>query len=265
MRWIDLAINPIALKLGPLEVRWYGIFIVTGVILAVWLAMREAPQKKIRPDDILDFILIAFPISIIGARIYYVVFDFQYYLQNPAEIFAIWHGGIAIYGGLIAGAITLFVFSYYKMIAPLDFLDIAVPGVMLAQAMGRWGNFFNQEAFGRAVNSLDYLPKFIRDQMMIDHSYRTPTFLYESTWNLIGFALVMGLRHRIKILKSGDILAFYLVWYGLGRFVIEGMRTDSLMLGPIRVSQALSLILVIAGAILIFVNHKGNKYFLNKP
>lgn len=151
------------------------------------------------------------------------------------------------------------------MIAPLDFLDIAVPGVMLAQAMGRWGNFFNQEAFGRAVNSLDYLPKFIRDQMMIDHSYRTPTFLYESTWNLIGFALVMGLRHRIKMLKSGDILAFYLVWYGLGRFVIEGMRTDSLMLGPIRVSQALSLILVIAGAILIFVNHKGNKYFLNKP
>lgn len=264
MTALTLAINPIALKLGFLEVRWYGILIVTGVVLAVWLAMREAPRKKIRPDDILDFILIAFPIAIIGARIYYVLFDIQYYLKQPGEIFAIWHGGIAIYGGLIAGAITLFVFSYYKMIAPLDFLDIAVPGVLIAQAMGRWGNFFNQEAFGQVVQSLDYLPKFIRDQMLIDNSYRTPTFLYESSWNLLGFALVMGLRHRIKSLKSGDITAFYLIWYGLGRFVIEGMRTDSLMWGPIRVSQALSLVLVLAGLVLIFVNHQASKYFLNK-
>lgn len=108
------------------------------------------------------------------------------------------------------------------MIAPLDFLDIAVPGVLVAQAMGRWGNFFNQEAFGKAVNSLDYLPSFIKKQMYIDNSYRTPTFLYESSWNLIGFILVMSLRHRLKGLKSGDIVAFYLVWYGIGRFVIEG-------------------------------------------
>ena len=125
-----LAINPIALKLGPLDIRWYALCIVTGVVLAVWLAMKEAPRKKIRPDDILDFILIAFPIAIIGARIYYVLFDLGYYSKNPSEIFAIWHGGIAIYGALIAGGITLLVFSYYKLIAPLDFLDIAVPGVL---------------------------------------------------------------------------------------------------------------------------------------
>lgn len=265
MRQLFLAINPIALKLGPLEIRWYALCIVTGVVVAVWLAMKEAPRKKIKPDDILDFILIAFPIAIIGARLYYILFDLGYYRQNPGEIFAIWHGGIAIYGGLIAGAVTLFIFSYYKMIAPLDFLDIAVPGVLVAQAMGRWGNFFNQEAFGKAVNSLDYLPSFIKNQMYIENSYRTPTFLYESSWNLIGFVLVMSLRHRLKALKSGDIAAFYLVWYGLGRFVIEGMRTDSLMLGPIRVSQALSLVLVVGGLILVLVNHKVSKYFLNKP
>ena len=264
MRQLFLAINPIALKLGPLEIRWYALCIVTGVVVAVWLAMKEAPRKKIKPDDILDFILIAFPIAIIGARLYYILFDLGYYRQNPGEIFAIWHGGIAIYGGLIAGAVTLFIFSYYKMIAPLDFLDIAVPGVLLAQAMGRWGNFFNQEAFGKAVKSLNYLPNFIKNQMYIDNSYRTPTFLYESSWNLIGFILVMSLRHHLKWLKSGDIVAFYLVWYGLGRFVIEGMRTDSLMLGPIRVSQALSLILVLVGVVLVLVNHKVNKYFLNK-
>ena len=139
-----------------------------------------------------------------------------------------------------------------------------MPGVLVAQAMGRWGNFFNQEAFGKAVNSLDYLPSFIEKQMYIDNSYRTPTFLYESSWNLIGFILVMSLRHRLKGLKSGDIVAFYLVWYGIGRFVIEGMRTDSLMLGPIRISQALSLVLVVGGIILVLVNHKISKYFLNK-
>ena len=201
MGQLFLAISPIALKLGPFEIRWYALCIVTGVVVAVWLAMKEAPRQKIKPDDILDFILIAFPVSIIGARLYYV---------------------------------------------------------------GRWGNFFNQEAFGKAVNSLDYLPSFIKKQMYIDNSYRTPTFLYESSWNLIGFILVMSLRHRLKGLKSGDIVAFYLVWYGIGRFVIEGMRTDSLMLGPIRISQALSLVLVVGGIILVLVNHKISKYFLNK-
>ncbi|GAX47016.1 prolipoprotein diacylglyceryl transferase [Pseudolactococcus reticulitermitis] len=265
MSALFLAINPIALKLGPLEIRWYALCIVAGVVLAVWLAMKEAPRKKIKPDDMLDFILIAFPIAIIGARLYYILFDFGAYRQNPAEIFAVWHGGLAIYGGLIAGAVTLFIFSYYKLIAPLDFLDIAVPGVLVAQAMGRWGNFFNQEAFGKAVKSLDYLPSVIKNQMYIDNSYRTPTFLYESSWNLVGFALVMSLRHRLKALKSGDVLAFYLVWYGLGRFVIEGMRTDSLMLGPIRVSQALSLVLIVLGIILFLIHHKVSKYFLNKP
>lgn len=242
-------IDPVAIQIGPLSIRWYALCIMTGLILAVYLAMKEAPRKKINPDDILDFILIAFPLAIIGARLYYVVFDWFYYVKHPAEIIAIWQGGIAIYGGLITGAVVLLVFSYYHFIKPLDFLDIAAPGVMLAQAIGRWGNFINQEAYGEAVKSLNYLPDFIRKQMHIDGSYRTPTFLYESVWNLLGFAIIMVARRRKNFLKQGEITFFYLIWYGCGRFVIEGMRTDSLMFMGLRVSQWLSAILVLVGLV----------------
>ncbi|MGT2948295.1 prolipoprotein diacylglyceryl transferase [Streptococcus devriesei] len=245
-------INPIAVQIGPVAIRWYAVCIVTGLILAVYLATKEAPRKNINPDDILDFILIAFPLSIIGARIYYVLFDWNYYSTQPfSEMIAVWHGGIAIYGGLITGAIVLFVFSYYRMIKPLAFLDIAAPGVMLAQAIGRWGNFVNQEAYGKAVAHLNYLPDFIKNQMYIDGRYRTPTFLYESLWNLLGFAIIMSLRHKPKFLKEGEVTFFYLIWYGCGRFVIEGMRTDSLMFMNLRVSQWLSALLVIVGVVLV--------------
>ncbi|SDB26381.1 phosphatidylglycerol:prolipoprotein diacylglycerol transferase [Streptococcus henryi] len=250
-------INPIAFQIGPFAIHWYAICIMTGVILAVYLAMKEAPRKNIIPDDILDFILIAFPISIIGARLYYVAFEWSYYSQHLSEIVAVWNGGIAIYGGLIAGAIILFIFSYYRVINPIDFLDIAAPGVMIAQAIGRWGNFINQEAYGRAVKSLNYLPSFIQKQMFIEGSYRVPTFLYESVWNLIGFAIVLVFRRRPKLLKQGEIASFYLIWYGIGRFVIEGMRTDSLMVGGLRVSQWLSVILVIVGISFAIWQRKG--------
>lgn len=243
-------INPIAVQIGPIAIRWYAICIVTGLVLAVYLTGLEAPQKNIKKEDVLDFILIAFPLAIIGARLYYVIFNWDYYAKNPSEILAIWQGGIAIYGGLITGAAVLFVFCYYRMIKPIDFLDIAVPGVMLAQAIGRWGNFINQEAYGKAVAHLNYLPEWIKKQMYIDGHYRTPTFLYESLWNLLGFAIIMSLRHRPNLLKEGEITFFYLIWYGCGRFVIEEMRTDSLMFMNLRVSQGLSALLVAIGIIL---------------
>lgn len=239
--------NPIAIQLGPIAIRWYAICIVSGLILAVYLASKEAPRKKILSDDILDFILIAFPLSIIGARIYYVIFSWSDYKDNLGEIFAIWHGGIAIYGGLITGLICLVLFTRHRFIDTWDFLDITVPPVMIAQAIGRWGNFFNQEAYGKAVKSLDYLPAFIRDQMYIEGSYRVPTFLYESLWNFLGFILLLILRRKPNLLKQGEITFFYLIWYGLGRFVIEGMRTDSLMLGGLRVSQWLSAAMIVLG------------------
>jgi phosphatidylglycerol:prolipoprotein diacylglycerol transferase len=248
-----LAIKPTIFKLGGLSIRWYALCIMSGVVLAVWLAMKEAPSKKMTSDDVLDFILLAFPIAIIGARLYYVLFKLTYYVQYPSEIFAIWRGGLAIYGGLIAGVIVLLFFSHYKKINAFDFLDIATPGVLIAQAMGRWGNFFNQEAYGHTVASLKFLPDFIKKQMLIDGAYRLPTFLYESLWNVAGFALVMIFRHRLKWLKSGNIFSFYLFWYGFGRFIIEGMRADSLMLGAFRVSQILSLLLMIGGMILMLV------------
>ncbi|KXT75162.1 Prolipoprotein diacylglyceryl transferase [Streptococcus sp. DD10] len=252
-------INPVAFQIGPFSIRWYAICIVGGLILAVYLSMREAPRKGIKADDILDFILIAFPISIIGARLYYVAFEWKNYRNNPLDIFAIWNGGIAIYGGLIAGAVVLYLFSQRRFINTLDFLDIAAPSVMIAQSIGRWGNFVNQEAYGATVENLDYLPSFIRNQMYIDGSYRQPTFLYESLWNLLGFSLLLVLRRKSHFLKRGEITAFYLIWYGFGRMVIEGMRTDSLMFAGLRISQWLSAILILAGIALILHQRRSTK------
>ena len=255
--------NPVALKLGPISIRWYAICIVSGLILAVYLSMKEAPRKKIDPDDIIDFILIAFPLAIVGARIYYVIFEWGYYSQHLGEIFAIWNGGIAIYGGLLTGALVLYLFSRRRLIEPIDFLDIAAPSVMIAQSIGRWGNFFNQEAYGAAVKSLNYLPSFIRDQMYIDGSYRQPTFLYESIWNLLGFLLILILRRKPQFLRQGEVTAFYLIWYGFGRMIIEGMRTDSLMFAGLRVSQWLSMILILVGlAIIIYQRRKKAPYYV---
>ena len=247
---------PVAITLGPLEIRWYAVFILLGLMLGVYLAVKEAPRKKILQDDILDFILIAFPLSIIGARIYYVAFSWSDYKDNILSVFAIWNGGIAIYGGLITGAIILYFFTQYRFIKTLDFLDVVVPSVMLAQAIGRWGNFFNQEAYGKAVDSLNYLPGFIRDQMYIDGAYRQPTFLFESLWNLLGFVVICILRRRPKLLKQGEITAFYLIWYGCGRLLIEGLRTDSLMFLGIRVSQWLSGILILVGIIMVVLRRR---------
>ena len=255
--------NPVALQLGPISIRWYAICIVSGLILAVYLSMKEAPRKKIDPDAIIDFILIAFPLAILGARLYYVIFEWGYYSQHLSEIFAIWNGGIAIYGGLLTGALVLYLFSRRRLIEPIDFLDIAAPSVMIAQSIGRWGNFFNQEAYGTAVKSLNYLPSFIRDQMYIDGSYRQPTFLYESIWNLLGFLLILILRRKPQFLRQGEITAFYLIWYGFGRMIIEGMRTDSLMFAGLRVSQWLSMILILVGfAIIIYQRRKKAPYYV---
>ena len=255
--------NPVALQLGPISIRWYAICIVSGLILAVYLSMKEAPRKKINPDDIIDFILIAFPLAIVGARLYYVIFEWGYYSQHIGEIFAIWNGGIAIYGGLLTGALVLYLFSRRRLIEPIDFLDIAAPSVMVAQSIGRWGNFFNQEAYGAAVKSLNYLPSFIRDQMYIDGSYRQPTFLYESIWNLLGFLLILILRRKPQFLRQGEITAFYLIWYGFGRMIIEGMRTDSLMFAGLRVSQWLSMILILVGlAVILYQRRKKAPYYV---
>ncbi|MCH4172578.1 MAG: prolipoprotein diacylglyceryl transferase [Lactobacillus sp.] len=250
------AINPIALTLGPLQVRWYGLIITAGVVIAVILTLREANRRQIMPDDIVDLILWMLPISIIGARIYYVVFQWSYYAQNPGDIIKIWQGGIAIYGGLIAAMIVIIVFCKKRLIPTWLLLDIIAPTVLLAQAMGRWGNFMNQEAFGAKTTAAFlqglHIPQFIMNQMWINGAYRQPTFLYESTGTLLGFIVLMSLRHHLHLFKQGEIFLSYLIWYGIVRAIVEGMRTDSLMWGPIRVSQALSVVLVIFAIVMIF-------------
>ncbi|MFC2695274.1 MAG: prolipoprotein diacylglyceryl transferase [Lactobacillus sp.] len=263
------AINPVAFQLGGLSVKWYGLLMAAGVVVAAWLAISEGKRRQIMSDDFIDFMLWAVPIGFIGARSYYVLFEWGYYSQHPDQIIAIWNGGIAIYGGLLAGLAVLLVFCYYRVLSPWLMLDIIVPGVQLAQVLVRWGNFINQEAYG-AKTSLAFLqglhlPQFIIQQMYINGAYRQPTFLYESFFNLIGLILILAFRHKKHLFQQGEIFCAYLIWYGLVRFFVEGMRTDSLYLwGTIRVSQALSVILVISAIVTIIVRRKKgqNKWYL---
>ena len=249
------ALNPIAVHLGPIAVHWYGVIIATGVIIAVTLAVREGRRRGINPDDIYDMILWALPAALIAARLYYVVFQWGYYQQHPGEIIAIWDGGIAIYGSLIGAGLVVFFFCRSRFIPVWLMLDVAAPTVILGQAIGRWGNFMNQEAFGR-ITSLSFLqglhlPDWIINQMLIGGAYRQPTYLYESTWDLLGFVVLMSLRHSPRLFKQGEVFLGYVMWYSFGRFFIEGMRTDSLMLlGTIRVSQLLSIVRFVGAAII---------------
>ena len=265
------ALNPIALRLGPIEVHWYGVIIATAVIIAVALAVREGSRRGIRADDIYDMILWALPFTLIAARTYYVIFEWSYYSQHPGEIIRIWDGGIAIYGGLIGAAIVVFLFCRSRFIPVWLMLDVAAPTVIMGQGIGRWGNFMNQEAFGR-VTSLSFLqglhlPNWIISQMYINGAYRQPTYLYESVWDLLGFVLLMVTRHRPGLFKQGEVFLAYVAWYSFGRFFTEGMRTDSLMLfNVIRVSQLLSVVLFVGSLVLIVWRRRhltANRWYLD--
>lgn len=256
-----LYVDPVALRLGNLEIRWYALIIVTGIILAIYLASKEAVKVGLKEDDVVDFMLWGLPMSIIGARLYYVIFELPYYLAHPLEIFAIWNGGLAIYGGLIAGGLTLFFYCRYNFINFWKFLDVTGPSIILAQAIGRWGNFMNHEAYGpdttKEFLQKLHLPHFIIENMYIEGIYRTPTFLYESVWNVLGFIVLILLRRKNYLLKQGEVFLGYVIWYSFGRFFIEGMRTDSLYLvGNLRVSQLLSLLLFFGGIALVIFRRK---------
>lgn len=245
-----LTINPVAFGLGSLNVKWYGVIMALAIIMAVSMAIVEGQKRQIASDDFIDLLLWAVPLGYIGARIYYVVFEWNYYVQHPDQIIAIWNGGIAIYGGLLFGLIVLIVFCYKRRLPTFLMFDVIAPGVMAAQILGRWGNFFNQEAHGgpTTIEFLQrlHLPAFIIEQMKINGVYYQPTFLYESVFNLLGLILILFLRHQQHLFKQGEVFMLYLAWYSVVRFFVEGLRTDSLYLaGTIRVSQLLSLILFI--------------------
>ncbi|EOE6411436.1 prolipoprotein diacylglyceryl transferase [Enterococcus hirae] len=250
-------IDRVAFNLLGIPIYWYALIIVSGIIIAMWLSSREAVRVGLKSEDVTDFMLWGLPLSIIGARLYYILFDLPQYIADPIQIFNIRSGGLAIYGGLIAGAITLYFFTKYHFISMWTFLDIAAPSVLLAQAIGRWGNFMNHEAYGPVTTRIFlenlHIPRFIIDNMYIEGFYRQPTFLYESVWSLIGFILLLFLRNKKHLLKKGEVLLVYVMWYSFGRFFIEGLRTDSLyFLGVIRISQLLSAFLFV-GTIILFI------------
>ena len=243
--------NPVAFTLFGKDIYWYGIIIAMGFLLAVCYMMYRAKSFGLTQDDVLDMVLWAVPIGVVCARLYYCIFYWELYADDPISIVYIWEGGLAIYGGIIGGAITLLVVAKVKKIPPLVMLDVASMGVIIGQLVGRWGNFMNREAHGAVTDS--FFKMGLQDASGAV-TYYQPTFLYESVWNLIGF---IGLHLFVKKRKfDGEVFLLYVAWYGLGRAWIEGLRTDSLYLFStgIRVSQLVAAVsFVTAAGILAYV------------
>lgn len=246
-------IDPVAFNLGPLSVRWYGIIIAVGILLGYFVAQRALVKAGLHKDTLVDIIFYSALFGFIAARIYFVIFQWPYYAENPGEIIKIWHGGIAIHGGLIGDFIAGVIVCKVKNLNPFQIGDIVAPSIILAQGIGRWGNFMNHEAHGgpvsRAFLEQLHLPNFIIENMYINGQYYHPTFLYESIWDVAGFIILVNIR---KHLKLGETFFLYLTWYSFGRFFIEGLRTDSLMLtSNIRVAQLVSILLILISISLI--------------
>lgn len=239
-----------------LNIAWYGIIITFGMILGVFLAIYRAKKRRFRSDIIFDFVLIALPLAIVCARAYYVIFEWGEYAGNLSKIFAINEGGLAIYGGVIGGAFAALILSKAKKFPFFTLIDLVVPSLILGQAIGRWGNFINQEAFGNLVTNPDL--QFFPFAVFIQSTgeWHQATFFYESMWNMVLLGVVLILSY--KRVKDGILISTYFIGYGLGRFLVEGLRTDSLYILPgIRVSQILSLILIVVGIVLLVLIKKG--------
>ena len=258
------SLNRIFIEIGPLSIYWYGVIIALGAFLGLYLATREADRLGLNKELIIDLIVFAIPISIISARIYYVIFEWHRYVDQPWwKVFAIWEGGIAIHGALIGAVATAIVFTKVKKVSFWQIADILAPGLILGQAIGRWGNFMNQEAHGGPIaestyNSFhQYLPDFIMNQMCIDGVMYHPTFLYESFWNFLVLILLLVIR-RYNPLR-GEVFLTYVISYSIGRLYIEGLRTDSLYLfGQIRTAQLMSILLIVGAIAFIIYRRKSS-------
>ena len=240
----------VALDLGFIQIYWYSIMIALGLFVGVSVILYEGRRKKIAEDFLINLIFLGTLFAILGGRIYYVIFNWGYYSRHLMEMFEIWNGGMAIHGAIIAGGIFTVYYAHKHEYNILKIVDIVVIGLIIGQAIGRWGNFFNQEAYGSAV-SLEYLqslhlPEFIINGMKIGNTYYHPTFLYESIWNLVGFIILL-IASRIKYIHLGQLSSIYMMWYGIGRFIIEGLRTDSLMLGDFKMAQIVSVVMFLGG------------------
>ena len=263
---LGLSLNPpVGFHIGSFEVRFYGLIIALGLILAVVYALSRKEQFGISEDDLMDGVLWIAPFAIVCARLYYCAFEWDMYKDNPISILYIWEGGLAIYGAVIGAAIGVIIHcKLIKKISVLAVLDLVSLGFMIGQMLGRWGNFFNREAHGGVTDSFLRMG-LIHPQLGIGEYYH-PTFLYESLWNLVGFILIHFLSKKRKY--DGQVALYYVAWYGLGRALIEGLRTDSLWWGNFRVSQVLAagscLIAVALLILLAFRPHDPANLFVNK-
>jgi phosphatidylglycerol---prolipoprotein diacylglyceryl transferase len=248
--------NPIAFSISGFEIRWYGIIIAFGVTAALFLGNLNCKIKKYDFDKLLDTFLVAFPFAVIGARAYYVAFQFSDYKNNLIDMFNIRQGGLAIHGGVLFGLTAAYVYTKYKKLDFLEMADIAAPSLIIGQAIGRWGNFFNGEAHGGPVSSefIQKFPLFIQKGMYIEGTYYHPTFLYESIWNICVCLILVYILNKKG--KKGTVIFSYIGLYSLGRFFIEGLRTDSLMLGSIRIAQLVSLSGVVLCIVFFIFNYR---------
>jgi len=251
-------INPVAFHLGPISVRWYGLTFVTGILAAIFMTEKAARHRGLDENFITDLAMIVVPSGILGARLYEVfILQWPYYRQNPGEILAIWHGGLAIHGGVIGALLCGGLYVWYKRQSFWLWADMIGPGLILAQAIGRWGNFFNQEAYGSPapVWLIDKMPGWLRDGMFIDGQVMHPTFLYESVWNLLCFGILYALQRRKP--RPGTVFSLYFILYNIGRFAIESIREDSsFVFGHFRVAQLMALAQIVAGLLLLVYHYR---------
>ena len=271
-------ISNVLFEIGPITVYMYSFMILLGVLAALTLGIKEGKRLGIDPDYIIDGLIIILPLSIIGARLYYVIFEWDYYKGDLLRILSIQEGGLAIHGGFIVAVVAAIIYTRVRKLDIWKVLDLVAPGFLIAQAFGRWGNFFNQEAHGGVIGGIESgsqvlshaeqfsflhetlrIPEFIVNMMYINGpdglNYYHPTFLYESIWNILGFVLILILR-RTKFMRSGDMIGIYLIWYSVGRFFIEYMRTAPLYIGEtgLRTAQVISVLMILLGVAVFVVN-----------
>ncbi len=255
--------NAIALDLGFIQIYWYSVLIFIALFIGGILAINEGKKHNILDDFIVNLLFWGIPIAVIGARLYYVLFNLSYYQSNPIDIIKVWEGGLAIHGAIIAGVLWVIIYTIRYKVNTFRMLDIVSISLILGQAIGRWGNFFNKEAHGYEVTRTYlanlHLPNFIIEGMNIYGKYYHPTFLYESLWSFIGF-IGLILYRNYRYIKIGELTAIYLMWYSVGRFFIEGLRTDSLMWHGYRVAQLVSIILFIIGLIILMIRRRGSRF-----
>ena len=273
----EFTASSVAFHIGGKAIYWYGILIALGVVLALWFCMRQRTKYGISEDNLLDGVLWGVPLSVIGARVYYVIFYLSEFRNTDGSldwgrVIAVWDGGLAIYGGVIVAIATCYVLSRVRHFKLGALTDLVVMGLLIGQTVGRWGNFMNREAFGGETTLPWRMELLTKAGEAVDVH---PTFLYESLWNVVGLLLIVFIVSKARRF-DGENTWFYFLWYGLGRFWIEGLRTDSLYLfdwtiggQPIRVSQALSLVMVLVSAFMLLYHlklhpHKPEELYVNQ-